>query len=570
MIAQGARTSASKKMADMLKDYPHIAGVRLTIRDGLVVASSHPKTIGQTNVGQRNYFRKAMQGQQNRSDLLISKTSGQPIFTIAAPVRRDDEVVGTLYAVINLADMSANFVDPIKVGQTGYGFMFNEAGIIFAYPDKQQLMKLDLTNFPFGRQMLDTHLDAFQYTYQGIEKITGIARIGDSGWRIGVTAPMDEIFAPARDLRNKLIGITAAVLVLLSGGIWVLIQQLVVALVRRVSAGLNDIVNGEGDLTRRIAVSGNDEITELAARFNAFVEQQRGIIRDIGSQAASLTHAADEMSATADQMSSGSTETQEKARRVSVAATEMSVNMDTISATTKEAATAINMLATSAEEMSATVSEIAQNAGKASSVSTDAVNKVAVTSRKVNELGTSALEISKVTEVITEISEQTNLLALNATIEAARAGEAGKGFAVVANEIKDLASQTANATQEIKSKIDGIQTSTRSTVAEISEIAGVIDTVNDLVGSIAAAVEEQAATTRSIAENVTQSDSGLQEVTRNIAQSSAVSTSIAEEIKAVDHSSTRMSANSSHIQQNAASLAGLANQLNTLVARFKV
>lgn len=570
MLAKGARDSASRKMAAILKNYPHIAGVRLTNREGLVIASSHPKTIGKTDVGQRGYFKKAIQGQQNRSDILVSKTTGKPIFTIAAPVAREGSVAGVLYAVINLEDMSNKFVDPIKVGETGYGFMFNEDGIIFAYPDKSQLMKLDLKKFDFGRQMVDTNQNAFSYHSDGMEKISGVAHIGHSGWRMGVTAPMDEVYAPVRALRNKLIGVTAVVLLILCAGVWVLIQNLVVSRVGSVSAGLKDIVSGEGDLTRRLTVNGNDEIAELATYFNAFVEQQRGIVSDIGTQAASLTSAADEMSTTADQMSSGSTETQGKARRVSRAASEMSSNMDTVKAATQEAAEAISMLATSAEEMSVTVAEIAQNAGKASSVSSDAVNKVASTSRKVNQLGASANEISKVTEVITEISEQTNLLALNATIEAARAGEAGKGFAVVANEIKDLASQTAEATQEIKSKIEGIQASTTSTVGDIKEIAGVIDAVNDLVGSIAAAVEEQATTTRSIAENVTQSDTGLQEVNQKISQSSSVSTQIAEEIQAVDDASAEMSTNSDHIQQNAASLAGLAKQLNALVGRFKV
>ena len=570
MLAKGARESASKKMAAILENYPHIAGVRLTNREGLVIASSHPKTIGNTHVGQRGYFQKAIQGQANRSGILISKTSGQPIFTIAAPVSRDGSAAGVLYAVIRLADMSTKFIDPIKVGQTGYGFMFNQDGVVFAYPDKSQLMKFDLNKFDFGKQMLATNRSTFQYDYEGTKKISGVAHVGDSGWRMGVTAPMNEVFAPVKALRNKLIAITAAVLVVLCAGVWCLVLKLVVTPVRIVSSGLNDIVSGEGDLTRRLAVSGEDEIAELASYFNAFVEQQHGIISDMSTQAAGLAGASDAMSATADHMSHGSSETQEKARRVSGAASEMSTNMDTVAGATREAAEAISMVAASAEEMSATVDEIAQNAAKASSVSGDAVKKVAATSRKVNELGVSANEISKVTEVITEISEQTNLLALNATIEAARAGEAGKGFAVVANEIKDLARQTADATQEIKSKIEGIQTSTTGTVAEIKAIAGVIDSVNDLVSSIAAAVEEQATTTRSIAGNVNQSDAGLQEVAQRIAASSTVSSQIAEEIRTVDDAATEMSANSEDIQNNAVNLADLAKQLNTLVTRFKV
>ena len=570
MFADGARESANKKMANILKNSKHFAGVRLTNRNGMVVASSHPKNIGKTNVGERGYFKKAMQGQINRSDLLISKTTGDPIFTIAAPVRGNNTIVGVLYAVVKLSDMSTKFIDPIKVADTGYAYMFDDNGVIFAYPDKSQLMKLNLNDFDFGAQMMSAHLEAFQYSYKGIKKLCGVARVGDTGWHIGVAAPHSEIFAPVKMLRYELIAITVVVLMVLCAGVWFLIQKLVVAPVNRVSAGLNDIVSGEGDLTRRLPVHGNDEIAELAKHFNAFVDQQHAIIGDIGVQAAGLNDAAGDMASVAEHMSSGSVETRDKAQHVSVAANEMSTNMDTVSLSAQEASESISMVAASAEEMSATVAEIAQSAAKASSVSQDAVSKVATTTGKVNELGDAALEISKVTEVITEISEQTNLLALNATIEAARAGEAGKGFAVVANEIKDLAGQTANATQEIKAKIDGIQSSTSIAVDEIKEITEVITSVNDLVGSIAAAVEEQAATTQDIAENVTQSNSRLQEVSQSITQSSAVSTNIAEEIVAVDSASAEMSANSGQIQQSAASLAEMANQLNGLVERFKV
>jgi methyl-accepting chemotaxis protein len=189
---------------------------------------------------------------------------------------------------------------------------------------------------------------------------------------------------------------------------------------------------------------------------------------------------------------------------------------------------------------------------------------------QVNELGRAAVEISKVTEVITEISEQTNLLALNATIEAARAGEAGKGFAVVANEIKELAAQTAKATGDIRGKIDGIQSSTDKTVVEIDTIMKVINDVNQIVAQIAKDTVEQSTSTQEIASNVAEASQGIQEVNQNVAQSSLVSTDIAKNISEVSSEAAEMAENSHSIENNATVLSQMAEQLNGLVGRFKI
>jgi methyl-accepting chemotaxis protein len=191
-------------------------------------------------------------------------------------------------------------------------------------------------------------------------------------------------------------------------------------------------------------------------------------------------------------------------------------------------------------------------------------------SEKMNALGGAANAISKVTEVITEISEQTNLLALNATIEAARAGEAGKGFAVVANEIKGLARQTAEATQEIKAKIDDIQHSTDETVGEMRQISEVINQVNDIVGTIATSVDHQLATTEEVAGNVREASLGFGEINQNVAQCSGVTGQISADIGEVKASADELTQTSVDVEFNVKELSQVAEKLHEVVENFQV
>jgi len=333
---------------------------------------------------------------------------------------------------------------------------------------------------------------------------------------------------------------------------------------------IKDIAEGEGDLTVRLEADSKDEIGELAVWFNVFIEKLQGIIKDVAKNSEMLNTSSNDLSTLSGQMSDGSDDMSGRSNTVAVASEEMSSNMNSVAAACEQASTNISIVATAAEEMTSTINEVAQNSEKARSVTESAVAEAQNASNTIDELGNAAREISKVTETITEISEQTNLLALNATIEAARAGEAGKGFAVVANEIKELARQTADATGEIKGRIDGIQNSTAGTVTQIEQISKVINEVNDIVATIATAVEEQSLTTENIAGNVSQAARGLEEVNENVAQSSTVSGEIARDISEVNQVASEMSTSSSQVNISAGELNNLAEQLNEMVGTFKV
>ncbi|MCK5165362.1 MAG: methyl-accepting chemotaxis protein [Desulfobacula sp.] len=326
----------------------------------------------------------------------------------------------------------------------------------------------------------------------------------------------------------------------------------------------------QGDLKKKVTVSSNDELGDLASDTNAMTDNLRKIISQITDYSAQLTKSSSDLTELASSMSEGAQNMTAKSESVAAASEEMSTNMNSVAATSEEAATNINTVSIATDEINSSINEIAKNSETGNSITQEAVEKAESATQRVNELGEAAKEISKVTEVISEISEQTNLLALNATIEAARAGEAGKGFAVVASEIKQLALQTAKATRDIKIRIDSIQNSTSDTVLEIKGVAKIIENVNDIVGTIAAAVEEQSATTREISENMGQASQGLQEVSENVAQSTSVANEIAQDIGEVNTSSNEVLNNSDLVNQSSGELKKLANDFQELISQFKL
>ncbi len=326
----------------------------------------------------------------------------------------------------------------------------------------------------------------------------------------------------------------------------------------------------KGDFTETLKIDQKDEAGMLGSSINKIVENVGSMIKDIVTGMDTLASSSTELSAISEQMAEGAEQTTGRAETVAAAAEEMSSNMNSVAAAVEQAVTNVTLVSTATGDMNQAVQEIAENTTKASSITQNAVSDVKEASERVGELGRAAKEIDKVTEAVADISEQTNLLALNATIEAARAGEAGKGFAVVANEIKELARQTADATVEIRSRIEEIQNTTKGTIDQISRIASVIDEVNDIVGTIAAAVEEQTATTQEISGNMDQAALGLKEITESVSQSSSVSTEIAKDIIDVNQSSQEMTAASAQVRQSVLDLSELAEKLLSMTSAFKV
>ncbi|TKB10780.1 methyl-accepting chemotaxis protein [Desulforhopalus sp. IMCC35007] len=313
-----------------------------------------------------------------------------------------------------------------------------------------------------------------------------------------------------------------------------------------------------------------DEFSELSAYMHSFISNVRTLVRDINVNSTNLNNSSEQLTSLSEKIDSGSTESADRAKGVAAAAEEMSSNMASVAAATEEATANVNVMTTATEEISATVGEIQQATMNAKGITGDAVLQASDISKKVDALGSAAFDIGKVTETITEISGQTNLLALNATIEAARAGDAGKGFAVVANEIKDLAKQTAEATGEIKQRIEGIQTSTDVTITGIKKISDIITEIDSIVSSIAVSLDEQSATMTELTTNIAQAGEGIGEVSENVAQSSTVSQQISEDISEVHIAVNNISSDTSDVRKNAEELRDLSRSLKVLIEKFKL
>jgi methyl-accepting chemotaxis protein len=341
------------------------------------------------------------------------------------------------------------------------------------------------------------------------------------------------------------------------------------------TAAGNAVNMSKGDLTKQFNAGNKEgknrnEMEFLGHNLNIFAGSLQESIRQISTQSNTLNGSSTDMNIIALELTAESKTSDEKTRSVALNAEQMSEDMNAVAAAMEELTANTRQIADSTTRMNQTIKEISHGTEKAGQISEKAVAKVESASSRVDDLGNAARKIEQVSETINDISEQTNLLALNATIEAARAGEAGKGFAVVAGEIKSLANQASEATQQIRKNIEWIQNSASSTIEDIKGIAQVINEVNEIVNTISHSVEEQSHTISEIDLNVSQGADAVQEVSANVANTSMASVQISKDVNSVSNSISMVFSNSQNIAQNSEKLSLLAQELDSMVSQFKI
>lgn len=342
--------------------------------------------------------------------------------------------------------------------------------------------------------------------------------------------------------------VNSRVLVIFSFSVAVLVGviTLSIVLVRGISGPLREAVEileqvGGGDLSARLNRTYNDEFGRMASSLNKALERMSATVRSVSRLSGQLSHSSEHLTALGLQMAGAAEETSVQASVVAKSSADVNSNVQAVTV--------------AVEEMGSTIKEISRNSTDAARVANNAVQLANSTNTTVERLGNSSEEIGSVVKVISSIAEQTNLLALNAAIEAARAGEAGKGFAVVANEVKELAKQTARATDEIIKKVQTIQHDTGAAVGAIDQVCKIIGEISEIQGTIASAVEEQTVTTNEIIRSVTQAASGMNEINSNMI-------SVADSARDTSQGANQM-------QTSATDLSEMSSEMSALIGHFR-
>ena len=398
----------------------------------------------------------------------------------------------------------------------------------------------------------------------GFTKSQGALGYPGLGWIMTVSVTEQDLLNYVHEIAYGM-GV-AAVLILLVSAFFIgrSISRPIVAC----SNAVQKLANG--DLTGSVDFKRNDELGTLADSVNACIENLRKMVQEITHTSEALTESASILTETANSQAAGAEQTNVQAHTVAAAGEELAINSKSMTASAGEISQAATTVAAAVEEMSSSIQEVARNCTQESEIARKADSQARQTRDLMIKLDDSARQIGKIVELINQIAEQTNLLALNATIEAASAGEAGRGFAVVANEVKELARQSASATQDIRLQVSLIQENTSNSMEAIDDVAKVIEQVSQIASSIAAAVEEQSATTSEIVRSLHNVTSSTKSLSENVKNASAGADEVSRTINGVSQAASESAKGASRISSSAGELSHLAGSLGQLVNRFKL
>ena len=397
-------------------------------------------------------------------------------------------------------------------------------------------------------------------------------QIGATGtsWTLAITIPQAKILAQVKKLRINCILIGSASMVAMILIMLVCIKQLIVAPLNRVIENLKDIAQGEGDLTCRLPVNGNDELAMLSTWFNRFLDTLQQMVKELANHADKMDNFSSNLLIVSESMTKGVSMAAQKTKLTLESSESMKLDFTSMAAAIEQMSANTSGVVAATEEMSMTAAEINSNVNDARTSSTGATGLVGTVFDTVNQMVKAAMDINTISESIGEIAAQTNLLALNATIEAARAGTAGKGFSVVANEIKTLANQSSEATNSINSQIDTIQIISRESLNEIKTIVTSMDKVNNQVTLIAEAITEQTTANVEISDNISKVNDGINDINTTVNGVNTAIIGIDNDVIDLDGITEEISKNSVEVSANAEQLKQMSNRMKILVGQFTI
>jgi methyl-accepting chemotaxis protein WspA len=498
--------------------------VVLADKNGTVVCSSDEEKSKGITVADRDYFRQVMGGETVISDVLRSKTSGNPVFVVATPVRIENEPAGVLLSAVDLAYFTKAFVESVKIGQSGYAIVTDQRGIICSHPDKKLVLETNITNFVFGAEMMAKKNGAMSYDYQGQSIISAYRTDPNMGWMALVRVPKDEVMAAAKSIQkiNMISGAVAILVVtlfllVLSRGVTRSIAEIAQVAHRIAQGNLAEAKQAieKRRITKRLV---QDEIDDLFASISSMTNSLSSLVGQVQVSSVQLTSTATEIAATSRQQETvvanfGSSTTQVVAtvKEISATSQELSKTMQQVKDVTTTTVSLADTGRTGLAGMEETMNHL-----------TEATESIASKLAVIND---KAGSINSVITTITKVADQTNLLSLNAAIEAEKAGQYGLGFAVVAREIRRLADQTAVATLDIERSVKEMQSSVSAGVMEADKFTGEVNRgvqavkeINHQLGSIIVHIKELAPRFEAVNDGMQAQSQGAQQISQAMVQ----------------------------------------------------
>ncbi len=576
-MGMAARKNAHATFVKLKENYPFYQNIAVITADGEIAAAVDPELLWKTNLTEDPHFQEALADSPAISDVFLSQATQTPVFIISAPIKNKETVVGVLSGVIEMREFNQQFIDPIKVGQHGYAFLYDQNGVVLAHPDDSNILKLNLKDYQLDKTMLGQKEGLVTYTYNNQEKLVAFKRIAPTNWGLAVGAATEEIEAPLKTISYTRFGISLGVTLFMTTAMWIIFGRLITTPVDVIVKRLRDIAQGEGDLSSQLEVPSDDEIGRLAKWFNVFVSKLRDIIKAMAANTKVIKNSSSDLSGlsellltTSEEMALQSAGIASSLEQISTGVTtmasateEMSANAQNVSATTHQMVDNINTVANAVESLSTSMADIGENSQKASAIADNAMSLAGTATATMDEMGVTADEIGRVTEVIQSIAQQTNLLALNATIEAATAGESGKGFAVVASEIKALANQSAQAAGDIRKRIEGVQNNSDKALDVIKQVTEIIGKIHTVAVNHQAAVTRQSNLTSETASNMTQLNSAVNSIAASINQVASGINDISKNTGATAGGINEITSNINTLNQTADDTNQAAGQVNT-------
>ncbi|HJV44587.1 MAG TPA: methyl-accepting chemotaxis protein [Bacillota bacterium] len=538
------------------------------------------------DISDREYFKRSSQGETVISEPMISKATGKLVVVIATPIYRNTQITGVAGTTI-LVDKLQEVIASEKLGKTGYAYLFNKDGLVIAHPNKDNILKLDLHSLK-NEQLNQAIINAIkgnsghvEYSFEGIDKYAFYSKTSQMDWGIVLTAPVNEATEQLSYLA-KISFVTAGVVLFFTIFTIFIFAGRFVRPIQSLSQLTQQIA--QGDLTTKSSIQTKDEIGTLADHFNFMIDNMHGLIVNIKEVSTHLKHSSEILEYS-------SRETKDASEQVAITISELANGTSDIAMTVQDISQEVTDTTQTIQEVNHVTTEMLHSFSETQQATKKGSEYSEIAIRKMNEiqdqsaenvslmhdLGSKTKEITGIVDLINSIASQTNLLALNAAIEAARAGEHGKGFSVVADEVRQLAEQTAIATNQIQNLINQTQERTTKAISSIEKeqqdinqglayvqnLGTVFSTINDTM--------EQVVTE---AHQMTQFMKQLEEKSQVISASIEGISAITEEASAgaeqVSAASQQQAASSHQISMDAESLSKLAQNLDEVTKQFKI